>query len=243
MLSRLFIALGLLVMCHLTLASDVEKPVTPHLPQTGLSVRAFVPKGWKLEQVTHGDLNGDGKTDIAFVLRQKDPLKILKNDQGPGVSVYDTNPRTLVVAFFVTSQVGYRLAVQHPTLLPGLLDPTIDDPFDRIKIKRGVLYVHTHFWANAGSWEASSNRLAFRHDNECFRLIGFDDKSLRRNTGGRQDLSINLLTGSSSLVSWNEFDRTVPRSRLDKVVNSKHKICIDDIEDATTFKPPSPFNF
>ena len=231
MTSRFLLVLTLFILFRTVNAAESQGAVPPQLPQVARTPDGFVLHGWKMEQITRGDLNGDGEADIAFVLRQDAPEKIKKNNSGPGVPVYNTNPRILAVALFERARNRYRLIVENPGILPGQLEPTIDDPFDRIKIQRGQLRVETHFWANAGSYLSSTTRLFFSHTRACVRLTLFEQKTLDRRTGDRHDLTLNLLSGSSIVETWNEAKRSVPRQKQRTAVTPPKAICIETMID------------
>lgn len=85
-----------------------------------------------------GDLDGDGRPDLALVLRQQDPVNVVRNDSGLGENPLDTNPRILAVAF-ARDAGGYVLALHNPTLIPRHDIPTVEDMLDEggVSIQRG----------------------------------------------------------------------------------------------------------
>src|SRR5882724_2087426 len=94
----------LMVICILGSVSVLTNPQqSPEATYPKLAIHAvspddFIPKGWNLESMKKGDLNGDGRIDIALVLHQNDPRNVIHNKVGLGVNQYDTNPRILAVA-------------------------------------------------------------------------------------------------------------------------------------------------
>ena len=62
----------------------------PLLPQ------GSVPKGWKLEQKAEGDLNGDGKPDWCWSLRDDNPANIIKPEKNSD-RTFQSNPRMIAV--------------------------------------------------------------------------------------------------------------------------------------------------
>ncbi|WBV43071.1 hypothetical protein [Pseudoroseomonas cervicalis] len=165
----------------------------PTLPPTASSAEGFVPPGWRLEASAQGDLDEDGRPDLAMVLRAQDPANILDNP-GLGEPRLDTNPRLLAIAFGTPD--GYRLALQDASLIPRRTDPRFEDPFEAetLRIARFTLRLGLGLWANAGSWGAERRDFTFRWQNGGFELIGFDLTETNRASGESRALSVNLST-------------------------------------------------
>lgn len=171
-------------------------PVTyPALAARGANAAAFVPAGWKLESSASGDLNGDGRADLAIVLRGANRRNIVANPDGLGQNPFDTNPRILAVLFGQATG-GYRLALENHTLIPRPDNPVASDFLEDggVKIERGVLKVTMSFFLSAGGWGTAARTYTFRWQNSRFELIGFDKRDLQRNTGEMVSTSINYST-------------------------------------------------
>lgn len=69
----------------------------PSLPAHAARITQLVPSGWTLEKQVHGDLNGDGCTDAALLLRDQDPANVIHH-AGLGDNPLNTNPRILASA-------------------------------------------------------------------------------------------------------------------------------------------------
>src|ERR1051326_8590043 len=69
---RLSLLLLMLTLGGAAQAQEEELPVQA-LPPEGRALGDFLPQGWTVEQEVHGDLNGDGVTDIAAILIQDKP--------------------------------------------------------------------------------------------------------------------------------------------------------------------------
>ena len=118
------------------------------LPQIGSTPEAFLPKGWSVQAMTRGDLNGDGKKDVAFIGQGGDPSLLV--DSGHFIvgtvifdeklqkprTVLDTNPRLLIV--LLGTDTGYRLLTSNPNLLPTPSYPN-GDALDGLDIVDGTL--------------------------------------------------------------------------------------------------------
>lgn len=173
----------------------------PAIPLTAVDTVGFVPAGWTLHAQAHGDLNRDGRDDLALVLQGTSPDRIIRNDDGLGVPEYDTNPRILVVAFGEAG--GFRRVLRQDDFIAIREEPTMDDPFaaDGLMIARGTLRADFHVWYSAGSWGTSEMTYTFRYQHRNFKLIGYDRSDIMRNTGKVETISANFSTGKAELCT------------------------------------------
>lgn len=207
----------------------------PVPPATASNAATFVPPGWTIEQEATGDLNRDGKPDLALVLKENAAANILANN-GLGPDRIDTNPRILLVA--VRDGDIYRLAKANHSLVPRHLEPTLSDPFEEggIAIKRGALAVSLHYFANAGGWDAGPSQFTFRLVGGDLKLIGFDRFNVKRNTMDETSLSVNFLTRRA-------VARHVPGDENSRAATKQYRlvsqtlISIDRIDDWMAFDP------
>ena len=199
-------AVSKLIACMLLMATslaraqdddpDIPKAFIPRLPTAGRRAEDFAPRGWQVQVQASGDLNGDGRPDLAFVLHEADPKLVLHSD-GFGTDNLDTNPRVLGIAF-AQPDGSYRLAAQNATLIPRWTESNMDDYFGEdgsLTIARGAFSVGLHYFANMGGWDAGSTTLTFRWQNGQFELIGYENDNLKRNSGEETKTSINYSTG------------------------------------------------
>src|SRR2546423_12810431 len=61
------------------------------VPLEAARVEEFVPRGWKIHRQTWGDLNGDGRPDVALILFDQ------SLDNAPARSVDNPSPALLIV--------------------------------------------------------------------------------------------------------------------------------------------------
>lgn len=234
--------LAMLTMCLLPCAaiaqdeSGYPEVRYPTLPASGATVDAFVPNGWRIEQQPRGDLNKDGREDVVLVLRMQDRANIVEND-GLGPDEFDTNPRMLAVLFADT--VGYRLAVEDHALIPRPDNPVMDDYLgggDAVQVRRGGFSVSLHAWASAGSWSTSNTTFTFRHQDGCFRLIGYDHGGLHRGSGETNSVSINYST-HKAVLETGSTESDVPLTSKTVAVPRGRLTCLQDVGNGFEFDP------
>lgn len=231
---------GLLIVASTAAQAQLRIPDVhyPTLPAQAASVEGFVPPGWRLELREEGDLNGDGRPDVALVLRQQEPRNVVPNDDGLGENPLDTNPRILAVAF-ARAEGGYALVLQNHALIPRHDIPTVEDMLEEggMAIQRGALRVTLHFWANAGSWSMGNTSYTFRWQNGRFELIGYDNDSVMRNSGASESLSINYATGKMKRTTGNMQDDK--QTATWEKVPAVRRWTMDDVGDGPAFDPLS----
>jgi hypothetical protein len=178
-------------------AEPVIPPVSyPALVKHAGSIEGFVPMEWRIEIQKSGDLNGDGRDDVALVLRGLDERNIIDMRGQGGPENYDTNPRILMVAF-ANPAGGYDLALENHTLIVRTTEPSAQDPLDPngvqeggVEIKNGTLQVTLgYFGGNMGHLIYT-----FRLEKGAFRLIGYDSVDVERYKGTIRQVSINYVT-------------------------------------------------
>jgi hypothetical protein len=168
------------------------------LPASAKDEHGFVPEGWKLITAKSADLNGDGRADLATLIRMTDPANVKPVTGSPYYHSDDTNPYLLVIAF--AEGDGYALASSHDALFPREVAPMHgDDPpgENSIELDRGILTV------NLGHLRGFES-LRFGWNSNAFALIGYDCSGT---SGG----------GEFSKISANYLTRTATyeRGRID----------------------------
>ena len=189
---------GLAVLFATAASAQVAPDVIyPAVARSATSAQGFVPAGWVLEREVSGDLNGDGRADLALVLHMNNPANVVALGDGSDADTFDSNPRILAVALAQGS--GYRLLVANHALIPRVDNYARTDPLDDsggtpITISNGVLKVQLTNFMSAGGWEMGGIRYTFRVTNGTLRLIGYDSNQVTRNTGCSVNLSVNYNT-------------------------------------------------
>lgn len=215
---------------------EIPQAVIPALPHKAAAAEGFAPPGWAVEAKASGDLDGDGKADLAFVLHGTDPKLVLDNKDGIGGDEIDTNPRILGVA--VATADGYRLVVQNATLIPRRTEPNIVDAFEAdggLSISRGAVKVSISLFASAGGWGMSNIGFTFRLADQTLRLIGYDRIDTQRNSGETETVSVNYLSGKMS-VAKGRIDEDEEKTLWRKAPTAKGPT-IERIGDGIEFDP------
>jgi hypothetical protein len=165
----------------------------------------FVPAGWTMHTISHGDLNQDGVNDVVLVVQQADPNNISRNEDGLGRDELDTNPRVLLVA--LKKDGLYELVVKNEKILPsqdeygGCADDLLSENGGVGITKKGVLRIDFHHWSSCGTWETSEESYTFRYQNNRFELIGYDASGFHRASGEEHSISINYSTRKKLTVT------------------------------------------
>lgn len=121
----------------------------PDLPSAGAAAGDFVPEGWKLMVEAKGDLDKDGRDDVAAIIERTEAVKHGRNCGKKG---YDSHaaPRVLLIA--LAGDDGYRLAgSDNGVVLRSDEGGVWGDPFQSLEIVRGTV-VLSHYAGSAWRW-------------------------------------------------------------------------------------------
>ena len=221
----------------------------PVLPKRAASVAGFVPPGWVVEQQMSGNFNRDGRADALILLRMAPtaakPGQVGTNDVAgvagtPGVSddngtVRLSTPRVLVV--LLGARNGYELSASNGRLVPRVDLVSQDDPManGELSVRPGGFDINLGITAAVGSYLGAAVHYRVRHQNGCFRLIGYDRLETHRATLATQDLSINFLTGAVVHTTGNAQSDATQVRREQLTANPRR--CLQDLDSAVDFKP------
>jgi hypothetical protein len=194
-----------------SLAQDAEETRTEFdesaVPDSGKSVKDFVPAGWKIEEDVKGDLNQDGVIDHALKLIEN---KTVKEDEVSDLS------RALVIVF--GGKGGLKKAAVAGKILQctgcgGAFYGAMPAPAN-VSIAKGVLTVMN----DHGSRWVTEVKYKFRYDEQpgMFILIGFDYVSRDRAEGSVTTESTNYLTGKRITTTGKGKKTTTKNSAVAK---------------------------
>ncbi len=167
--------------------------------------KKFVPKGWKLEEKTVGDLNKDSLPDS--ILQIVDP--------NPDAEDYNRN----LIILFKTKNGGYTKVAESKRIIRctscgGMLG---GGPAD-ISVKKGVMIISQMYGSRNGV--DYLHRLRYEPATKRFRLIGEDINEFDRLDLTSKNTSTNYLTGrqiiKTSKGGENDVKETVKRKRIPK---------------------------
>jgi hypothetical protein len=183
-----------------------------------------VPSGWRVEQITHGDLNLDGVEDAALTLRQN-LADLPKGGQDQGL-------RQLLILF--GAEKGWRRGDLSTKVLwcaqcYGASAPP-EGGTPEVTIKKGVLLVDQE----SGSRESHRVLARFRWDppKGKFRLIGRDVMDRDRLSGDAHGSSLNYLTGAGVLTHVRHDEKSGKDKISDRKVKKKlEPVFLDQYDD------------
>lgn len=195
------------MLCAAGVAAQSPPSRLPVLPPRAASAEGFVPRGWTLETEARGDLDGDGASDLAFVLVAPDVpgARLRSNPYDDDPSSY-ANPRMLGIAF-ARPQGGFRLALSNHGFLPPKWAPNGLSQgwmlFEPGSVELGRRRLRVTF-----QYTRSHTTFTFRWQGGALRLTGFDTGGVE--AGCVHSLSVNFLTGRAKLIAQNIEDEDGP---------------------------------
>lgn len=219
----------LAVAAALTAASAAQTRRPAERPQPSISRSApalgkFAPEGWKVEQQKAADLNRDGSMDALLLLAPEQP----NGSQGRILAIVLGDPRRTG---------AYTLAETNDTLIPPREEQD-QEAEEELAVRPGGFDVRITLSAAAGSYLGVSARYRFRHQNGCFRLIGYDRMETHRATMAIRDLSVNFLTRTVLHRTGTEGEGPVKERR--ERMKPAPLPCFRDLGSAATFNPLEP---
>jgi hypothetical protein len=209
----------------------------PAIVERGAADGAFLPNGWKQVQRLAGDLDRDGREDLVLLLRMASAANVVKQP-AMGEEPFDTNPWLLVVALKEPDGTYRRVVADH-ALIPRPEDPLLVDPFPEGSLTlsdKGVLKLRLDWFRSMGGWTSWNNAFAFRFQDGCMRLIGFDRAEVTRNTGETEDVSVNYLTGKGWVRKGN-FEQEGPGKQRPFKLKKNPVVCLEAVGNGLEFLP------
>ncbi|MFC4729209.1 hypothetical protein [Coralloluteibacterium thermophilus] len=185
-----------------------------------------------------GDFDRDGRPDVLLLLRMDDPRNVVAN-AGFGPPRFDTNPRMLVAAL-AEAGGGHRRILADHTLVPRPTSPATADVLDEMGgvgiRENGTLFVDLHRFASAGGWEMGNTGFTFRYQDGCFRLIGYDARSVDRASGAMREISFNYLSRRAWTSVANIAEDDAPDRRWRSLPRAPLR-CLEEVSDGLVFRP------
>jgi hypothetical protein len=195
--------------------ASAQKTLLPLvLPTTGHSPDAFIPAGYSLlpDGQATGDLNRDGRPDVALVLGSKRENGAAVDTEAANEEAHEAPARYLVVLF--GTPVGFALAEQTSLAVLRQDDGgAFGDPFAGIDIAKGVLSI-SHYGGSSWRWSLTDK---FRYQSNSFYLIGETRLSYQNNTdcaqGNWEMLDTNFVTGEYQVEKESEACKPLLKKR------------------------------
>ena len=198
----------------------------PFIKATGKSILDFVPTGWTVLDSAYGDLNKDSIKDAAIVIQYRDSISLVNGFEDTVL----TQPRMLLILFKKPTDNSYALIEQSNSFILKHENSAMDDPYQQLAIKNGILEIKFHLFYNMGSWYVTTAVYKFRYQQGQLVLIGADNSSFHRATHDFEDYSYNFLTKKRVLTKGNDT-KGMKKSTL-KSLN------ISDLKTLKTFSEP-----
>lgn len=221
------VAVGLFLSISTTaMTQDDRGAFNPsNVPLTASTPREFVPRGWTVEEQIPGDLNGDGKADLALKLVQE---KSLTHPAIPAA-----RQRALVILLGGMTDHWRRAALAAKllqcTACGGALYGIKDTPVHVAIVNRVLIVKQDH-----GSRNVVEQTFRFRYEAKLdkFLLIGVDLADRDRSTGALVEESTNFVTGQK-VVTTARFDERLQKYLTKSSSRSRvaaRRISIEDID-------------
>lgn len=168
--------------------------------------KKWLPKGWVIESVAEGDLNGDNIPDVALVTSDRD-INNTSDDDSYDVPLYSK------IFVFINEGNEYSLFLQSSDYVDGRTLGPRGRPEAFLEINKGVLSVSVG--TPYPSWHES--RL-FRMEDSRLRLIGMKSGIFHISHGVSENTSYNLLTGKcQEKVEFDFEDKSTKKEALNSL--------------------------
>jgi hypothetical protein len=194
-----------------------SKPVTPDgdwmetfLPAWGRNEDDFVPPGWGIMALDTGDLNRDGRKDLAFVLEVEDEALMNVGEHHDEPYLYSS--RILAIAFGDSSGNAFRLVKRDDKFIATREDPNIDEPFNGLAISEdGVLSFNFHFWTSLGSWASYDYSYDFKYLDGDFTMVGAKSAGfMRHSIEDTWDYTYDLVAKRKTIIKVHDTEEGEP---------------------------------
>jgi len=174
---------------------------------------SFVPKGWKLEEKTTGDLNGDKLADSILQIKNEQETKD------------DESDRKLIILFKTRSGNYTKAAESDSVIRCSSCGGMLGGGPANISVKNGVLLIDQMYGSRNGV--SYLHRLRYEAGSKRFRLIGEDVNEFDRLELTSETTSTNYLTGKQVIKNSKGGENDVKESVKYKTVSKKKRYLSD----------------
>ena len=188
----------------------------PSIKTKGQTINDFVPVGWIILDSVYGDLSKDGVKDAAIIIQHKDSVSMVNNLED---TVF-TRPRILLIFFKKPTDNSFALTDQSNSFILKHDNSAMEDPYQEMRVNKGVLEIKFHLFYNMGSWYVTNSTYKFRYQQGQFNLIGVDNFSFHRATHDYEDYSYNFLTRKRILTKGNDNKGTKKSSSKTIIIST-----------------------
>lgn len=156
--------------------------------QPSTSLQKFVPNNWEILAQAEGDLNQDGKKDIALIIQPKNESQ---------------HNRKLLVLFQKGQQLQLKLSRQIPNWTYRSEELCIEDALDdsSLTIENQRLDVLFNTMSSCSNTYGLIYTYGFKLKNNQFHLIGFDAYDLDKISGKQKETSLNFLSNKAKVTT------------------------------------------
>jgi hypothetical protein len=196
-------------------APDALLPA-PAIPAQSATAEGFAPTGWSVLQKTSGDLDGDGRVDLALIVQNDKQPEALSGFNQDGKEGRKFWPRLLVVALADANGPGYHLLLANAAFISVHQFRSLDDVMEGepMAVSKGVLSVSFHQFASMGSWSMGNTDYKFRYRNGAMPLIGMERYTIHRASLAYSQTSINFLTHRASVAAGNDSEDAPMKAKM-----------------------------
>ena len=200
------------------------------VPIPDVARAALIPEGWQMEAEANGDLDADGRLDLALVLASAGV------DLSPEAKTR-VGPRRLVIAF--GAEGGFERVINNNHFIPPADDPDMEDVFDAasddLRITDGNVVLDLRLFSFAGGWSMWRKSYTFHWQDGDFALALFDWTDVDRSSG---ELTITTVDYAAKTITTRHgsISNDVETTQTEALSSAAH-VTLDDIADGLAFEP------
>ncbi|MFW1801489.1 hypothetical protein ACG9YX_15850 [Acinetobacter nematophilus] len=193
-------------------------PIMSFANQPSDALKKFVPHDWEILSQAKGDLNQDGKTDIALLIQPKNKHQ---------------HNRKLLVLFDKDQRPQLKFSQHIPNWTYHASEPCTDDALDdsSLRINHQRLELIFSSMSSCSNTYGLITTYRFKLNNSHFHLIGYDSFYLDKINGKQDEISINFLTHKAKLSTTANIFAEVdtPPEVIWKTVKSAKSYTLENI--------------